>query len=65
MAVYRALTDAQRRLRDAVCRRRGTLDDRLWLLAKLGRETDAESEDIEVVRGWLFEIHRRAGRQSC
>lgn len=57
MAVYRALTDAQRNLRDAVCRRRTTLRGRLQVLKMLGDESRAEPNDIEVVRGWLFEVH--------
>lgn len=64
MGYYRAMTEAQRQLRDVVCRRRTGLEDRLQLLARVGRETAAEPDDIEVVRGWLFEVHGHR-RQSC
>jgi hypothetical protein len=66
VAVYRALSDAQRRLRDLVCQRRTSLEDRLRLLAQVARETGAERSDVDVVRAWLFDVHgHQSRRQSC
>jgi hypothetical protein len=62
VAEYRALTYEQRRLRDAVCRRQESLEGRLRLLVQLARELNAESDDVERVRGWLFELHGRGPR---
>jgi hypothetical protein len=63
VAEYRALTYEQRRLRDAVCRRQESLEGRLRLLKTLGRELNAESADIERVRGWLFDVHGLGGNR--
>jgi hypothetical protein len=62
VGLYSALTHEQRRLRDAVCRRHETLEGRLRLLKTLGRELNAESADVERVRGWLFDFHGRETR---
>jgi hypothetical protein len=65
---YRALSDPQRQLRDVVCRRRTGLEARLRLLKEMSYEPRVDPADVEVVRGWLFEVHgheHRPRRPSC
>jgi hypothetical protein len=59
MTVYvvRPLTPAQLCLAGRVCTQARTLTERLRLLSQLAW-TDAASDDVTAVRGWLFEIHR-------
>jgi hypothetical protein len=60
VAVYgvRRLTSTQQTLAEQVCAQARGLRDRLRVLGQLRWDNKISSNDVTVVRGWLFDVHR-------